>query len=82
MAKTGTFLLRTDPEVLDAMRKWASDELRSVNGQNEFMLRRALRDAGRLRSGGTSAGEADGYEAEGHEADSPETQGRETEGED
>lgn len=51
MAKKGTFLLRTDPAVLDALRRWAGDELRSANGQLEFILRRALADAGRLRSG-------------------------------
>jgi hypothetical protein len=49
LAKKGTFLLRTDPEVLDALRRWAGDELRSVNGQIEFVLRRALQDAGRLK---------------------------------
>ena len=43
-----SFLLRTDPRVLDALRAWAGDELRSVNGQLDFILRRALRDAGRL----------------------------------
>ena len=52
MAKKRTtresFLLRTDPKILDALRVWASDELRSVNGQLDFILRRALRDAGRL----------------------------------
>jgi hypothetical protein len=45
-----SFLLRVDPEVLEALRRWADDELRSVNGQIEYVLRRALRDAGRLRS--------------------------------
>jgi hypothetical protein len=44
-----SFLLRIDPEVLEALRRWADDELRSVNGQIEYVLRRALRDAGRLR---------------------------------
>ena len=43
-----SFLLRTDPQVLAALRKWASDELRSVNGQIDYVLRRALADAGRL----------------------------------
>ena len=43
-----SFLLRTDPRVLDALRAWAADELRSANGQLDFILRRALRDAGRL----------------------------------
>ena len=42
------FLLRTDPEVLAALNRWASDELRSVNAQIDYLLRRALRDAGRL----------------------------------
>jgi hypothetical protein len=46
-----SFLLRLDPDVLEAVRRWASDELRSVNGQIEYVLRRALRDAGRLREG-------------------------------
>lgn len=48
MASRGTFLLRTNPGILEALRKWADDELRSVNGQIEFVLRRALSDAGRL----------------------------------
>ena len=43
-----SFLLRTDPRVLDALRRWANDELRSVNGQIDYLLRDALRDAGRL----------------------------------
>jgi hypothetical protein len=41
-------LLRLDPAVYDALARWASDELRSANAQIEFLLRRALRDAGRL----------------------------------
>ena len=47
-----SFLLRIDPKVLDAVRKWADDDLRSLNGQIEFLLRRALKDAGRLRPSG------------------------------
>lgn len=43
------FLLRTDPKVLAALRRWADDELRSVNGQLDYLLRKALRDAGRLK---------------------------------
>ena len=42
------FLLRLDPETFAALQAWAADDLRSVNGQVEFLLRRALRDAGRL----------------------------------
>jgi hypothetical protein len=41
-------LLRLDPAVHDALAKWANDELRSTNAQIEFLLRRALADAGRL----------------------------------
>jgi hypothetical protein len=41
-------LLRLDPAVHDALARWASDELRSTNAQIEFLLRRALDDAGRL----------------------------------
>jgi hypothetical protein len=41
-------LLRLDPAVHDALARWASDELRSTNAQIEFLLRRALADAGRL----------------------------------
>jgi hypothetical protein len=48
MAERRPFLVRLDPEVLVALQAWAADELRSVNGQVEFLLRRALRDAGRL----------------------------------
>jgi hypothetical protein len=42
------FLLRLDPETFAALQRWAADDLRSVNGQVEFLLRRALTDAGRL----------------------------------
>jgi hypothetical protein len=41
------FLLRIDRQVLQAVQRWADDDLRSLNGQIEFMLRRALKDAGR-----------------------------------
>jgi hypothetical protein len=41
-------LLRLDPAVHDALARWASDELRSKNAQIEFLLRRALTDAGRM----------------------------------
>jgi hypothetical protein len=48
MSQREAFLLRMDPKVLEAIRRWARDDLRSVNAQIEFLLRRALRDAGRL----------------------------------
>lgn len=41
-------LLRLDPLVHDALARWAADELRSTNAQIEFLLRRALSEAGRL----------------------------------
>jgi hypothetical protein len=41
------FLLRVDREVLEAVQRWADDELRSLNGHIEFILRRALKEAGR-----------------------------------
>lgn len=53
------FLLRIDPEVLEALQRWASDELRSLNGQIEFVLRRGLQEAGRLKTpppGGAAGG--------------------------
>lgn len=50
MAQRKPFLLRLDQETLSALQSWAADDLRSVNGQIEFLLRRALRDAGRLPS--------------------------------
>ena len=50
MAERKAFLLRIDPAVLDALQGWADDELRSLNGQIEFVLRRALLDSGRLKA--------------------------------
>ncbi|MFC6162674.1 hypothetical protein ACFWUU_21780 [Kribbella sp. NPDC058693] len=44
-------LLRLDPVVHDALARWAADDLRSTNAQIEFLLRRALADAGRLPGG-------------------------------
>ena len=43
------FLLRVDPALLEHLQRWADDELRSLNAQIEFILRRALIDAGRLK---------------------------------
>ena len=48
MAERKPFLLRIDPAVLDALQRWARDDLRSLNAQIEFVLRRALQAAGRL----------------------------------
>ena len=47
MAERKKLLLRLDPQVHDAIARWAADDLRSVNAQIEFALRLALRQAGR-----------------------------------
>jgi hypothetical protein len=52
------FLLRIDRGVLDAVQRWADDDLRSLNGQIEFLLRRVLKEAGReLKNGETQKSE-------------------------
>ena len=47
MAERKPFLLRLDPAEFEALQRWADDEFRSLNGQIEFLLMRALRDSGR-----------------------------------
>lgn len=49
MAKRKQYPLRIDSEVWAGIERWAADDLRSVNAQVEFILRRALKDAGRLK---------------------------------
>ena len=51
MAERKPFLLRIDKSVLDAVQRWADDDLRSLNGQIEFLLRKALGEGGRLKDG-------------------------------
>ena len=68
MSKREAFLLRTDPKVLEALRRWADDELRSANAQLDFVLRSALRRAGRLGTSPPKAGGDDNAEAESAEA--------------
>jgi hypothetical protein len=58
MAEKKRFLLRIEPEVHAALERWAADELRSINGQIEFLLKDAARRAGRLPA---PAGGADPY---------------------
>ena len=55
MAERKPFLLRLDPAVFDALQRWAADDLRSLNGQIEFLLRRALDDAKRAPRDSSSA---------------------------
>ena len=50
MAEKKKFLLRIDPDLFDALERWASDEFRSANAQIEFVLRDAIRRAGREKS--------------------------------
>ena len=57
MADRKAFLLRIDPGVLDAVQRWANDDLRSLNAQIEFVLRDALRRAGRLPASSSRAGD-------------------------
>ena len=56
MADRKPFLLRVDPAVLEAVQKWAADDLRSLNAQIEFVLREALQRAGRTPGGKKKAG--------------------------
>ncbi|WP_432835761.1 hypothetical protein [Dactylosporangium sp. CA-092794] len=53
MPERKKLLLRLDPQVHDAIARWAADDLRSVNAQIEFALRLALRQAGREVRRGT-----------------------------
>jgi len=48
LAKKKPFVLRLDPEILSAIEKWAADEFRSSNGQLEWIVSKALKEAGRL----------------------------------
>jgi hypothetical protein len=50
VADRKAFLIRADPALLDAVQRWADDDLRSLNAHIEFLLRDALRRAGRLPS--------------------------------
>ncbi len=50
MTERKAFLMRVDPALLESMQRWANDDLRSLNAQIEFVLRRALQREGRLRA--------------------------------
>lgn len=49
MAVKKAFVLRIDPQTMEALEKWAADEFRSVNGQIEWILHTALKNAGRIK---------------------------------
>lgn len=55
-------MLRLDPAVLAALEKWAADEFRSVNGQIEFLIDKALRESKRKPKGGAEAANANSAE--------------------
>lgn len=59
MAERKAFLLRISPELWKSLEQWAADELRSVNGQIEFVLARAVRDAGRAKKRPSRGGTPD-----------------------
>ncbi|MDX9845753.1 MAG: Arc family DNA-binding protein [Tenuifilaceae bacterium] len=54
MSKKKSFVLRIDPDKLEALEKWSADEFRSINGQIEWILDQALRKAGRLKKTSTN----------------------------
>lgn len=60
MAEKKAYPLRINADVLAAAQRWADDELRSLNAQIEYVLRDALRKAGRLKSPGEDAGAIEG----------------------
>jgi len=57
MSKRKEFLVRLDPQVHDALRRWADEDLRSLNAQIEFLLRKALERQRRLPAGAESGTE-------------------------
>ena len=59
MAERKAFLLRVDPAVLDALQRWANDDLRSLNAQIEFVLRRSLQREGHAPGGDARGGGGD-----------------------
>jgi hypothetical protein len=49
MTKKKSFVLRIDPGIMEAVEKWATDDFRSINGQLEWIIHNALKDAKRLK---------------------------------
>jgi hypothetical protein len=71
MGDRKSFLLRVDPQVHDALKRWAEDELRSLNAQAEMVLREALRRAGRLPREGKADGASEDAPPEASASDEP-----------
>ncbi len=59
MAARKSFALRIDSKTLEAMQRWAKDDLRSLNAQIEFVMREALRQSGRLSASDSASDSAD-----------------------
>ncbi len=49
MAKKKSFVLRVNPEMMESVERWAADDFRSINGQLEWIIHKALKDAKRLK---------------------------------
>jgi hypothetical protein len=74
MAQPKRFLLRLDPRLFDALRRWAEDDLRSVNAQIEYLLADRARRAGRIstpRARRASGGSPSGPSSGGTDGDGP-----------
>ncbi len=50
VAERRPFLLRIDPALFETLQRWANDEVRSLNGQVEYLLTKAVREAGRMKT--------------------------------
>ncbi|HEX6334675.1 MAG TPA: Arc family DNA binding domain-containing protein [Flavisolibacter sp.] len=59
MSSKKNFVLRLDEDAYKALEKWAADEFRSVNGQIEFILDKALKDSGRKKPAAGSSSKKD-----------------------
>lgn len=59
------FVLRVSPAMMNALERWAADEFRSVNGQIEWILNRALKEAGRLKDDGSGGKDGSGKGGDG-----------------
>ncbi len=71
MPESKRFLLRLDPRVFDALRRWAQDDLRSINGQIEYLLTEQVRRAGRLPHKPVRPPAHDGERSDGSDEDEP-----------
>ncbi len=56
MTKKKTFVLRINPDIMEALEKWAADDFRSINGQLEWIISNALRNANRLKKSADNEG--------------------------